>query len=105
MKRFQITEAEYEAIKAKEAGTKNKNISRRLRALMLWHEGKSLKQIGEMLGVHAMSVNQMCKRYREQGLEEYARNKYTSHWRLLSEEAEAEILNQFKGLEGKQVTA
>ena len=105
MKRFQITEAEYEAIKAKEAGTKDKNISRRLRALMLWYEGKSLKQIGEMLGVHAMSVNQMCKRYREQGLEEYARNKYTSHWRLLSEEAEAEILNQFKGQEGKQVTA
>ena len=105
MKRFQITEVEYEAIKAKEAATKDKNISRRLRALILWYEGKSLKQIGEMLGVHPMSVNQMCKRYREQGLEEYARNKYTSHWRLLSEEEEAEILNQFKGQEGKQVTA
>ena len=33
MKRFQITEAEYEAIKAKkESATKDKNISRRLRA-------------------------------------------------------------------------
>ena len=105
MKRFQITEAEYEAIKAKEAATKDKNISRRLRALMLWYEEKSLKEIGEILGMHPMSVNQMCKRYREQGLEEYARNKYTSHWRLLSEEKEAEILNQFKGQEGKQVTA
>ena len=51
MKRFQITEVEYEAIKGKEAATKDKRISRRLRALMLWHEGKSLKQIGEMLGV------------------------------------------------------
>lgn len=105
MKRFQITEVEYEAIKAKEAATKDKNISRRLRALMLWYEEKSLKEIGEILGMHPMSVNQMCKRYREQGLEEYARNKYTSHWRLLSEEKEAEILNQFKGQEGKQVTA
>ena len=105
MKRFQITEAEYEAIKAKEAATKDKKISRRLRALMLWHEGKSLKQIGEMLGVHPMSVNQMCRRYREQGLEEYARNKYTSHRHLLSKEQEAEILEQFKGQEGKQITA
>ena len=105
MKRFQITEAEYEAIKAKEAGTKDKRISRRLRVLMLWYEGKSLKQIGEMLGVHPQSVNEMCRRYRQQGLEEYARNKYASHWRLLSEEAEAELLNQFKGREGKQVTA
>ena len=105
MKRFQITEAEYEAIKAKETATKDKNISRRLRALILWYEGKSLKQIGEILSMHPMSVNQMCKRYREQGLEEYARNKYTSHWRLLSEAEEAEILNQFKGQEGKQITA
>ncbi len=105
LKRFQITEVEYEAIKAKAAATKDKNISRRLRALILWYEGKSLKQIGEILSVHPMSVNQMCKRYREQGIEEYARNKYTSHWRLLSEEEEAEILDQFRGQEGKQVTA
>ena len=105
MKRFQITEAEYEAIKAKEAGTKDKNVSRCLRALMLWHEGKSLKEIGEILNVHPMSVNQMCRRYREQGLEEYARNKYESHYRLLSKEQESEILEQFKGQEGKQITA
>ena len=105
MKRFQITEAEYEAIKAKEAGTKDKNISRRLRALMLWHEGKSLKEIGEILDVHPISVNGMCRRYREQGLEEYARNKYESHYRLLSKEQEAEVLEQFKGQEGKQITA
>ena len=105
MKRFQITEAEYAAIKAKETETKDKNVSRRLRALILWYEGRSLKKIGEMLGMHPQSVNQMCRRYREEGLEEYARNKYTSHRRLLSEEREAEILDQFKGQEGKQVTA
>ena len=45
MKRFQITEAEYEAIKAKEAKTKDKNISRRLRVLMLRYEGKKLDEI------------------------------------------------------------
>ena len=45
MKRFQITEAEYEAIKTKEAKTKDKNISRRLRVLMLRYEGKKLDEI------------------------------------------------------------
>ena len=40
MKCFQITEAEYKAIKAKESATKDKNISRRLRVLMLRYEGK-----------------------------------------------------------------
>jgi len=49
MKRFQITEAEYEAIKAKEATTKDKKISRRLQVLMLRHEGKKLIEITEML--------------------------------------------------------
>ena len=105
MMRFQITEAEYRAIQAKEAETKDKNVSRRLRALMLWHEGKSLKEIGAILNVHSQSVNAMCRRYREQGLEEYARNKHESHSRLLSKEQEAEILEQFKGQEGKQITA
>ena len=44
MKRFQITEAEYEAIKAKESATKDKNISRRLRVLMLRYEGKKVEE-------------------------------------------------------------
>ena len=89
MKRFQITEAEYKAIKAKEAETKDKKVSRRLRALMLWYEGKSLKEIGAILNVHPMSVNQMCRRYREQGLGEYARKKHESHY---SQEQMAEKL-------------
>ena len=95
MKRFQITEAEYEAIKAKEAKTKDKNISRRLRVLMLRYEGKKLDEITKMTNLHRTSITQMCRRYREQGLEEYARNKYQSHHWLLSWEQEEEILNQF----------
>ena len=105
MKRFQITDAEYEAIKAKEAKTKDKNISCRLRVLMLWHDGKSLNEIGEMMGIHPISVNGMCRRYRKEGLEEYARNKYTSHNWLLSWEKEEEILNAFKAKTGQQITA
>lgn len=105
MKRFQITEAEYEAIKAKEAKTKDKNVSRRLRVLMLRYEGKKLDEISRIMGLHRVSITQMCRRYREQGLEEYARNKYQSHRWLLSWEQEEEILNQFKNEVGRQVTA
>lgn len=104
MKRFQITKEEYEAIKAKEAATKDKNISRRLRVLMLRYEGKKLPEIAEMLDLHRVSITQMCSRYREQGLEEYARNKYESHRWLLSFEKEEEILKQFEDISGRQVT-
>ena len=105
MKRFQITEAEYEAIKAKEAKTKDKTISCRLRVLMLRYEGNKVEEIARMLNLNKGSIARMCSRYREQGLEEYARNKYESHRWLLSWEREEEILNQFKDKAGKQVTA
>ena len=105
MKRFQITEAEYKAIKAKESATKDKNISRRLRVLMLRYEGKKVEEIGQILHLNKGSIATMCRRYREQGLEEYARNKYQSHRWLLSWEREEEILNQFRNEAGKQVTA
>lgn len=105
MKRFQITEAEYEAIKVKESATKDKNISRRLRVLMLRYEGKKVEEIGQILHLNKGSIATMCRRYREQGLEEYARNKYQSHRWLLNWEREEEILNQFNDGTGKQVTA
>ena len=105
MKRFEITEMEYEAIKSKEAETKDKNVSRRLRVLMLRYEGKKVREIAEMLNLHKVSITQMCQRYREQGLEEYARNKYESHDRLLSKEKETEVLERFTTEAGKQVTA
>lgn len=41
MKRFQIREAEYEAIKAAEKAAKGKKESRRLRVLMMRYEGYS----------------------------------------------------------------
>lgn len=105
MRRFVITEAEYEAIKAKEASTKDKNISRRLRVLMLRYEGRKVADIADMLDLHKVSITQMCRRYREQGLEEYARNKYESHHWLLSREQEKAILSCFDAEAGKQVTA
>ena len=104
MKRIQITEDEYKEIKAKEAKTKDKNISRRLKVLILWNEGKTLKEIGEKLGLHPMSVSAMCRRFRDQGLEEYARNKYESHRWILGREQEEEVLSQFTADAGKQVT-
>ena len=107
MRRFQITKEEYEAIKAAEKETKDKNVSRRLRVLMLRYEGKKVAKIAEMTGMRINSISQLCRRYREQGLEEFKRNKYRSHRQALSEEKELEILSKFeKAAEnGKEVTA
>lgn len=101
-----MTEEEYEAVVELEKKTKDKNISRRLRVLMMRYEGYRDREIAERLGIHKTSVSAMCMRYMDLGLEEYARNKYTSHRRLLSEEEETAILERFRRMAeaGQEVT-
>jgi transposase len=107
MRRFQISEEEYKAIKQAEKETNDKNISRRLRVLMLRHDGYKAREVAKMVGMRLNSVSQLCRRYREQGLEEFKRNKYTSHRQALPVEQEEEILSRFeKAAEaGQEVTA
>ena len=107
MSRFQISEEEYEAIKQAERETKDKNVSRRLRVLMLRYEGRKVREIAEMTGMRINSISQLCRRYKEQGLEEFKRNKYTSHRRAMSVEEERAILAKFEEAAeaGQEVTA
>ena len=96
MSRFQITEEEYQRIKEAEGRTRDKRISRNLRVLMLRYEGIKVREIARAMGIQINSVSRICTRYREQGLTEFARNKYTSHCRLLSEEEERAVLEPFE---------
>ena len=93
--RFKMTEEEYKKAVAQEKKIKDKNVSRRLKVLIMRYEGFKAKEIAEHLDLHRASVSIMCMRYMQDGLEEYARNKYTSHKRLLSVEHETAILEGF----------
>ena len=107
MSRFQLNAEEYEAIKQAEKETRDKNISRRLRILMMRYEGHKVREIAELTGMRINSISQLCRRYREQGLEEFKRNKCTSHWHALPVEKEREILSRFekRAEAGQEVTA
>ena len=107
MSRFQISEAEYVAIKECEAKIRDKRISKNLRILMLRYEGEKVDVIAKFHKVSKNAISQICMRYRRQGLDEFVRNKYTSHYRLLSEDQEKDILAHFKTLaeSGHQITA
>ena len=96
MKRLQMNEEEYKRIQEAEKATKDKNVSRRLRVLMLRYEGNTTTEVAKATGMSRVNVSVICKRYREQGLEEFMRNKYTSHRRALTEEQENEILKRFE---------
>ena len=107
MSRFEISEKEYEAIKEAEKATKDKKTSRRLRILMQRYEGRKVREISEITGMRINSISQMCRRYREQGLEEFTRNKYTSNRHAMTAEQEEAILLKFKeeAEGGHEVTA
>ena len=107
MSQFQISTEEYEAIKQAEQRTKDKKTSQRLRILMWRYEGLKVREIAEITGMRKDSISQLCKRYREQGLEEFMRNKYTSHNHALTEEQEQAILAEFEEAAeaGQAVTA
>ncbi len=48
MNRFKISEEEYKKVRELEKKTKDKNISRRLKVLMLKYEGKKNKEIADI---------------------------------------------------------
>lgn len=101
MARFEISKAEYEEILALEKKTRDKNLSKRLQVLMLRYEGLKVKEIAARLNLHPASIPKLCARYRRSGLEEFARNKYTSHNRNLSHEQEAAVLAEMEKKAGK----
>lgn len=106
MSRFQISTEEYEEVKEAEKETKDKNVSRRLRVLMMRYEGYKVREIAGITGMRINSISEMCRRYREQGLEAFIKNKYGGNRRALSEGQEKEILERFeKAAEaGQEVT-
>lgn len=96
MTTFQLSAEEYEAIKAAEKKCKDKRTSKRLRILMMRYEGKKVEEIANIMGTKKQYISQLCGIYREQGLEEFTRNKYTSHNYAMSEEEEDKLLEPFK---------
>ena len=90
MKRFQISQAEYETIKAAEKATKGKKESRRLRVLMMRYEGYSATETAKILGINRSSVYLQYKRYKTEGLEGLTQNKYTGNHHAMTEAQEKE---------------
>ena len=108
MKHFPISEEEYEAIKAAERATEDKNVSKRLRVLMLLYEGYRAIEVAKIMGINRSTVYLQYNRYRAEGLERYARNNYTGgNHKALTDAQEREILDEFekKAQEGQIITA
>ena len=101
MSRFQMSEEEYKAVEKAEKQTREKRVSQLLRILKMRYEGKRVREIAEITGLKINSISRICTRYREEGLEGFITNKYTSHRRLMTEAKEREILSRFEEAVGR----
>ena len=108
MKRFKLSKEEYEAIKEAEKATEDKNVSKRLRVLMLRYEGYTAIEAAQIMGINRATVYALQNRYRREGLERFARNNYAGgNHQALTNEQEKAILDEFekRAEEGQIITA
>lgn len=93
---YRITKEEYEQIKGKEKGTKDKRISKRLKILMMRYEGRSNEEISKKLDISTDRISHLVSEFKRVGIEEYVRVKYAGNNRNMTYEEEQEILDRFK---------
>lgn len=96
MRKINISEQEYIEIVKAEKKTQDKQISRKLRVLILRYGGLSNKEIGKMVGLCEIRVSQLVKEYKDEGLKMFIQKKYGGNNRNMSEAEENEILESFK---------
>ena len=96
MRKQTISAEEYKEIVAAEKATQDKQIARKLRALMLRYEGKSNEEAGKQLGLCSVRISQLVNEYKKTGIENFTRKKYGGNHRSMTEEEEEEILNRFR---------
>lgn len=105
MKKYKISaEKQAELIEARKAN-KNKNVERRLKALILKAEGKKNKEIALVTEYHPSYVSQLVSAYCNQGLGAIVENHYAGNRRNMSLAEESELLKEYQQLadEGKVV--
>ena len=96
VRRQTISEEEYKKIVKAEKKTQDKQISKKLKVLILRYEGKSNEEIGKKLEICSVRVSQLVSEYKENGLAAYIEKKYGGNHRNMTEEEEKEILEKFR---------
>jgi len=96
MKKYIITEPEYEAAVAAAKKNQNKHIDNRLQVIILRYEGKKDIEIGEKLGYHRKRVSQLCAEFKQVGLEKYIERNYGGNHRNMTDAEEKAFLAGFE---------
>ncbi len=94
--RYVITQEQLEEINTVCRNNTNPRADRRLKVLLLWAEGKTMKEIAYQTGFHLSSVGRIMALYREKGLSALAENHYAGNRRNMTREEEAAFIRAFQ---------
>ena len=105
-KRYQIDSEQIAEIEKARKKNKNKNIEKRLKALLLHAEGKKRAEIAEKTGFAKSYISELVSKYCNKGLYAIIENKYGGNHRNISYDEEVNLLETFRKMtEGGQTVS
>ena len=94
-KRYHISEEQVRELEEARKKTKDKNVDRRLQALLLHAEGKKHKLIAERTEFAETYISELVARYRKNGVSAIVENHYPGNHRNMSFDQEKALLEPF----------
>ena len=96
VKKYEINEEKMEELQRARKENRDKNVDRRLHALILHGEGNTGKKISEITGYNEKYLFELYKKYLTKGLESITGNHYGGNHRNMTKEEEIQFLEQFQ---------
>ena len=96
LKRKTYTEEQVAEIEAARAKNKDKNVERRLLAVLLYAQSVEREEIAQRTGYAINHITDLAKKYRDNGLGALTGNHYAGNHRNLSRKEEALFLKGFE---------
>ena len=94
--KYSFSQEDYAQIKAERKKNQDKKIDKRLEVLELRCEGMSQQAIAEATGFHRSHINNLIRKYFEEGIASVAEKHYGGNHRNLHYEEEAAFLKEYQ---------
>ncbi len=94
--RYKFTEEQIQELAKAAKTNKRKDVDRRLRALLMRSQGKTLTEVAQATGYSFSNITKLVRTYRENGLSAIVENHYGGNRRNMSYEEETALLEPFR---------
>lgn len=95
-KRYRISEEQVKELEEAQKKNRDKNVEKRLKALLLHAEGKTRERIAELTGFVKSYISELVSKYSNKGISTIIENNYHGNNRNMSFAEEEALLEPFK---------